>query len=114
MGEPTRDQFLKDVERHKMSVKLSDGVYRHLRFSKPLDSNMWFELVTWPGYLTISGDMGTWAFSRITDMFEFFRSRNDGELEINSGYWSEKLQAGASGGSRHSKVWDSDKFSTQL
>ena len=63
MREPTAEQFLKDVQRHAMNELHRDGVYRHLRFRQPENGNMWFELVTWPGHLTIAGDMGTWTFA---------------------------------------------------
>lgn len=54
---------------------------------------MHFDLVTYPGYLVFSGDMGCYVFSRLRDMFEFFRiDRGRGE-DINPGYWSEKVQA---------------------
>lgn len=90
-------QFLRDIEQHEMHVLRDDGVYRHIRFKRPDSGCMHFDLVTWPGYLAYSGDMGCYVFSRLHDMFEFFRTdrkyrRVDG-LAINPGYWSEKLQA---------------------
>lgn len=90
-----RDRFLKDVADHRMTVLLDNGVHRHLRFSRPGSSTYWFELVTWPGRLSISGDMGDYVFSRLTDMFEFFRTDRSqaGELRINRGYWAEKVTA---------------------
>ena len=91
MRESTAEQFLRDVDHHNMSVMHESGVYRHLRFRQPDTGNMWFDLVTWPGFLTISGDMGTWTFARLPDMFEFFR---DSKLRINCDYWAEKLQHG--------------------
>ena len=84
------EQFVADVANHKLSVKLRDGLYRHLLFRQPDSGNMWFEIVTWPGSLAIHGDMGSWTFSRVTDMFTFFRSK---ELKINAQYWCEKVQA---------------------
>lgn len=81
--------FIKDIAEHEMKVMHDDGSYRHIRFRKPDSNAYWFGLVTWPGHLTIEGDMGCWTFSRTPDMFEFFR--ND-ELGINPGYWAEKLQ----------------------
>lgn len=84
------EQFLADVSNHKMAVKLDNGLYRHLLLRQPGNSNMWFEIVTWPGSLTIGGDMGSWSFSRIEDMFEFFRS---GKLKINASYWCEKIDS---------------------
>ena len=86
----TADQFLADVSGHKLTINLERGLYRHLMFRQPTSSNLWFEIVTWPGSLTIHGDMGSWSFSRIEDMFGFFRSR---ELKINASYWSEKIDS---------------------
>ena len=86
------ESFLTDVAGHAMAVMQDNGVYRHLRFRKPASSNMWFDLVTWPGNLAIRGDMGTWVFSRVEDMFTFFRSR-DRQLRINESYWCEKIES---------------------
>lgn len=86
-------EFLRTVENHKLAVLADDGLYRHLRFSSG-SFNRWFELVTWPGKLAISGDMGTYVFTRIEDMFAFFRgTRATGALEINPGYWAQKRVA---------------------
>jgi hypothetical protein len=55
---------------------------------------MWFDIVTWPGFLAYAGDMGSFVFTRLEDMFKFFRTdRNNGKLSINPGYWGEKLEA---------------------
>lgn len=93
----TEERFLKDVATHEMIVLRDDGVYRHIRFKRPGTSCMHFDLVTWPGYLAYSGDMGCYVFSRLNDMFEFFRTdrrHQDGSgLKINQMYWSEKLRA---------------------
>lgn len=84
------ERFHKDTEHHQMSVLLNKGLYRHLHFSRQSD-HTWmhrYEIITTPGQLTIRGDMGTYVFSRLADMFDFFR---DGR--INPGYWGEKLIA---------------------
>jgi hypothetical protein len=91
------EQFLKDTENHTMVVLKDDGEYRHLVFSNNGSSVYKFQLTTWPGYLCISGDMGCSVFSRLRDMFDFFRT--DRKYEdlyhwINPGYWAEKVQAG--------------------
>jgi len=109
--QPTKEDFLKDVSKHEMAVKLDQGVYRHILFKEPGTSNHWFEVVTTPHRLMISGDMGTWVFSRIEDMFDFFRSK-DGS--INSGYWAEKLINGTSGGNREAEVYDGDAYKQRL
>lgn len=94
----TEQQFLKEVANHKMTVLHDDGVYRHIRFKDPDTICMHFDLITYPGYLVYSGDMGCYVFSRLSDMFEFFRTdrqhlRTGKTLGINLGYWCEKLQA---------------------
>lgn len=95
----TEDQFLKEVDHHVMEVIRDDGLYRHIRFRRPGTMCMHFDLITWPGYLCYCGDMGTYVFSRLSDMFEFFRTdrdyahRSGRKLGINPGYWSEKLLA---------------------
>lgn len=88
----TEEMFLKDVASHEMNVLLDNGIHRCLRFKQPGSSNMWFDVVTWPGFLAYTGDMGSFVFTRLEDMFQFFRSR-DGKLAINLSYWSEKLEA---------------------
>ena len=85
--------FLKDVKDHKMSILRDDGLYRHLKFSRNNSSVYQFHLITWPGHLTITGDMGSNIFSRVSDMFTFFREK---DLSINPGYWHEKLEVGKS------------------
>lgn len=56
----TPETFLKDVSGHVMAVKLDEGLHRHIIFRQPKNSNQWYEILTWPGCLTIHGDMGTW------------------------------------------------------
>jgi len=93
------ERFLSDVAQHKMVVVRDDGVNRHLRFKKSGTYDMHFDLITWPGYLCYTGDMGTYVFRRLDDMFEFFRTdrkymeRKGLQLAINPGYWCEKLQS---------------------
>lgn len=91
--EDARAQFERDVANHQMEVLLDNGVYRHLRFSKPGTFCGHFNIVTYPGTLVYTGDMGDFVFQRLNDMFQFFRTdtgRGDG---INPGYWAEKLVA---------------------
>ncbi|TDB45234.1 hypothetical protein [Photorhabdus luminescens] len=103
------ERFKKDTKDHSIKILHNEDLYRHLRFSKDGSSAYYFDIVTWPGYLCISGDMGCFTFSRVTDMFRFFRSSDD-ELSINPYYWSEKLQAGAGHCKKIYQVWSSDKF----
>lgn len=92
--EKVEAQFLKDVAVHQMSVLQDDGVYRHLRFQQPESWVYEFDLVTWPGYLAFTGDMGCYVFSRVPDMFTFFREheeRKTDALHINEDYWAQKV-----------------------
>ena len=98
--QPTEESFLKDVAGHEMTIIRDDGVNRHVRFKQPGTSCYYFDLITWPGCLCYTGDMGTYVFSRLEDMFQFFRTDRENlrlkdglTLAINLGYWSEKLIA---------------------
>ena len=82
-------QFPNNIKDHKLTIIRDEGLYRHLRFRQPSTSNMWFDIITWPGYLAFVGDMGDWVFARDMDMLEFFRGD-----KINPSYWGEKIQAG--------------------
>lgn len=84
------ERFAHDVRNHAMVAREANGVHRYLRFRAPNSTNYWFELVTWPGHLCITGDCGSFVFSRLHDMFEFFR---DDEGRVNPSYWSEKVMA---------------------
>jgi len=79
-------RFPEDIALHTMRVLHDDGLYRHVRFKDPDCSMYWFDLITWPGHLTISGDMGTLTFARDRDMFPFFNHSS-----ISPDYWAEKL-----------------------
>lgn len=83
------ERFRRDTAEHVMTVLHDDGLYRHLRCAKPDSSIYWFEIVTWPGSLALRGDIdGRPVFSRLDDMFQFFRSDSG---HINPQYWAEKL-----------------------
>lgn len=103
------EQALKDLAGHEMHVIKDDGLNRHIRFKRYGSSVYWFDLVTYQGALVIDGDMGTYVFRRIDDMFEFFRTdRVEGKLRINPSYWGEKLAATANFGG-HTE-FDEDRF----
>jgi hypothetical protein len=112
--ECTEESFLRDVADHQMIVLRDDGVNRHVRFKQPDSGNMYFDLITWPGHLCYTGDMGTYVFQRTEDMFGFFRTdreynRQRGRrLTINLGYWTEKLIA-VNGGRDGGKAMDYDE-----
>lgn len=87
-----RERFFRDIHNHKMEVLLDNGLYRHLKFSDGT-FNMAFQIITIPGRLWYCGDMGYYTFCRLEDMFEFFRTRKPGHLQINPSYWSQKLES---------------------
>lgn len=100
----TEASFLHDVRDHKVTIRLDqppvEGAaagYRHLRCQRPGSWCMGFDIVTYPGYLVMSGDMGSWVFTRLPDMLKFFREagheRKGETLHINLSYWAEKLEA---------------------
>lgn len=99
MSQCSEAEFLRNVAQHEMQIIRDEDVYRHLRFKQPGAINRYFDLLTWPGHLCYTGDMGTFVFTRIKDMFEFFRTdreyaKRDGRrLYINPDYWAEKLIA---------------------
>jgi hypothetical protein len=115
----TETRFLQDVAEHQMVVIRDDGVNRHIRFKRPDTSCYYFDLITWPGCLCYTGDMGTFVFSRTRDMFEFFRTdrkyaaQRGRALAINLSYWGEKLIAvdanGTNSGGK-AKEFDAAKF----
>jgi len=96
------ERFRSDVKEHVMTIHRDDGLYRHLEFSKPGTGNYRFGLVTWPGYLAYYGDMGGYMFTRLRDMFEFFRGHR-----VNPSYWAEKCVASDRDGI---KDWSEERF----
>ena len=63
--EHVHKSFLADTQDHKLSILKDDGVYRHIKVSKPNEGSYHYYITTWPWHLCISGDMGTWVFSRV-------------------------------------------------
>jgi len=106
----TEERFLRDVAKHEMTVIRDDGVHRHIRYKQPDSSMMFFDLITWPGFLCYCGDMGTYVFQRSPDMFGFFRK--NGRLDgIDRRYWAEKIEAAdRTGVEKHSH----DEFTRQI
>ena len=112
-----RKRFLKDTKEHQLTIVKDDGIYRHIQISKPGTCVCHYNLTTWPYHLCISGDMGTWVFSRIEDMFDFF-IMNDSDYnkpdEINPHYWAEKVQAISRFGGSGIYEFDTDDFKAQV
>ena len=91
--EAVKEAFKRHADRHEMRIQSDIDVFRTVEFSRPGSSIYAFKLITWPGCLCIQGDMGTYVFKRVHDMFGFFVEDADEEPRINPGYWGEKLQS---------------------
>ncbi len=89
----TKERFKRDIRDHRMTIIRDDDVHRHIQFKRPNTSCYYFDIITWPGYLAISGDCGSYTFARIRDMFEFFSDESRDPYFINPSYWGEKLQS---------------------
>ena len=104
------ESFLKDVQKpgaeHVIEVIKDDELYRHLRFKRPGTTCMHFDIVTWPGHLAYSGDMGSYTFTRLWDMFEFFRRKVGDDIDFR--YWAEKCIAADNGDGI--EKWSRDAF----
>lgn len=87
----TKERFLKDISGHVIEIISDNGINRHIRFRRPGTMCMHFDLITWPGYLCYTGDMGTFVFQRLKDMFQFFRSNPNHRIDFR--YWAEKVEA---------------------
>lgn len=112
--ERVKDRFIDDTDNHTMEILQDEELYRHLKFTDNGSQCYRFDIHTWPGALCVTGDMGTYVFSRIPDMFEFFRMKDgnwDNKFVINPGYWGEKLQAVDSGRGRNNSH---EEFSEDL
>jgi hypothetical protein len=84
----TREHFEADTKDHGLTILFDNGLYRHLRLAKPGTRIAQFDIVTWPGFLAFTGDMGDYVFARLDDMLEFFRGHAP-----NHSYWAEKCVA---------------------
>lgn len=103
--QPTQANFDKDLANATMEVLRDDGLYRHLRISIPAGGFSWFDIVTWPGNLVITGDCETFTFQRLEDMFKFFRAQR-----LNPSYWQEKIVDGRD----RAESFDWDTFRAQV
>ena len=111
-NDEVQERFDADTKDHTMTIISDDGgVNRRIMFSNNGSSVYRYDIHTWPGYLMVTGDMGTYVFRRINDMFEFFSTGSD-SYRINTGYWAEKLEAIDShcGGDASIKEYKSENF----
>ena len=86
------DQFAETVRDFSITAQPEPlTLHRHLFAQRKGTRVCSFGIVTWPGYLAFYGDMGTFVFTRLTDMFEFFRGDVNGSIDLR--YWAEKCEA---------------------
>lgn len=87
-------QFEAETREHTMTVLRRDGVSRHLRFARPGLRRWSWDIVTWPGHLAVSGDVGNgWQFAHgdrdVLPLFVPFALRG----RINPDYWAQRVPA---------------------
>lgn len=71
---------------HVVAVELEHGLHRHYRCGKP-DSGVYaFHIVTFPGRLIVSGDIGDMAWTRCDDMLNWAMG-----AVHSTGYFAEKV-----------------------
>lgn len=89
-----RERFAAESEGGTLTVQRDDGLYRHLVVEMPKSTAYWFEVMTWPGALAITGHTGSHIFRRDDDMIAFFRSCEAGgsSCQIDTRYWAEKVE----------------------
>ena len=94
-----KESFERDTRHHVLDVRHDSGDYKHLRWGRPKSSSYHVIVVTYPGGLTVFGDLGTFAFKRGLDLFR---------VKAGNDYRAEKCTAGAVWG------WDQDAFQRRL
>lgn len=71
---------------HALTIHREDGLYRHLQIVDLKGGQRRFDIVTWPKYLTIAGERGSYTFfNGADDVLPLF------DRQVNPGYWAEKL-----------------------
>lgn len=73
LEENVKDRIVTDLATHAVYVRHENGLYRHYRCQRPNTICMYFDIVTWPGSLCYTGDMGDYLFQRTEDMIVFMR-----------------------------------------
>lgn len=91
--------FERDTRNHVLDVLHDSGDYKHLRWGRPKSSSYLIWVVTYPGGLTVFGDLGTFAFKRGLDLFR---------AHAGNDYRAEKCTAGAVW------EWDQEAFQQRL
>lgn len=110
------DNFLIDVQYHKMKILNDIDLYKHIKFRNPHSIYKQFEILTSPYNLLFTTRNGSFVFQGVEDMFDLFRTyRIDEPLAIAPSYWSEKLVASDCTTKDLSHLmFDSDKFKSHI
>lgn len=73
----TSELAAKAFANHELTQTLNDGLHRHWNCRNPKSSCYWFNVTTGPGWLLISGDVGTLFVQREPDMIKWARKAID-------------------------------------
>lgn len=68
-----KERIVNDLKDHAITILHQHGLYRHYRCQKPGTWVLGFDVVTWPGSLCYTGDMGEYLYQRTDDMIAFMR-----------------------------------------
>lgn len=68
-----KERCVDDLKEHVITTVHHNGLYRHWRCCRPDTGSMGFSIVTWPGSICYTGDMGEYLFQRTEDMVAFMR-----------------------------------------
>jgi len=68
-----KERIDKDLAEHVVTERHAHGLYRHYRCQRPDTFSMGFDIITWPGSLCYTGDMGDYLFQRTENMIAFMR-----------------------------------------
>ncbi len=69
-----KNRIVRDLAEHVITEVRRDGLHGHWRCGKPETSNLSFSIITWPGFLCYTGDMGHYLFRRTENMIGFMQS----------------------------------------
>jgi hypothetical protein len=80
------NQAKKDLSEHQVTMRLNNGLWRSWRCQRPGSWVYGFDVTTGPGWIMVTGDMGTCVWERTADMIDW------AEASINSlSYFAEKV-----------------------
>lgn len=89
----TKASFLKDFRNMQIQIALEHGSHLHLKLRRSDTGFYHFDIISWPGHLCYTGDMGSFLFRAATDMIQFFRTANLYSDAPPFDYWAQKCEA---------------------